>query len=185
MKNVLIPTDLTLESLYPVHEICRNAVNRECNIYIIHTMAMPSGIMDLLFMQETKLYSMIQPQFMEALEMLKKKYASVINTFTFEFVWSNSKGFLKNYMHARDVHTVYLLNRHHYKGGFAQSVKCIPTLLACRVPVVYVQKTHKPEHGLLTTLLYREDKRNPQLTEQPSSIHLNYLKDVTQEKYSI
>lgn len=185
MKNVIIPTDLTLESLYPIHEICKNAGTGECNIYIIHTVAMPTGIMDLLFMQENKLYSLIQPQFTEALEMLRKKYSSVINTLAFEFVWSNSKGFLKNYMHARDVQSVYLLKKYDYNGGLPQSVRCISTLQACRVPVVFVQKTHKPEHGLLTTLLYREDKRNIRMAGQPGSIQLNYLTDATQEKYSL
>ena len=51
MNNILLPTDLTISSLYPIHEICQNAGGKPCNIYIIHTLDTPSGIMDLLFLK--------------------------------------------------------------------------------------------------------------------------------------
>ncbi|MHA4810135.1 hypothetical protein ACX0G9_18625 [Flavitalea flava] len=158
MKSVLLPTDLTLQSLYPIHEICQQAVGQKCNIYIIHTLYMPSGIMDLLFLQDKKPYDKLEPQFSEALEMLRKKYAPVINILSFEFVWGNSRGYLRNYMTARNIQAIYLLKDYDYKQKLQQSVKCIPALVNCKLPLVYVHKTNREEYGTLTTLLYREDK---------------------------
>lgn len=171
MKIVLLPTDLTLQSLYPIHEICKNAGGEKCNIYVIHTLNLPSGIMDLLFLQEKKPYDKLQPQFSEALEMLRKKYAPVINILSFEFVWGNSRGYLRNYMAAREIQAIYLLKDYDYKHKLPQSVKCIPTLRDCKLPLVYVKKTTREEYGTLTTLLYREDKTYVPTTRDHSLVH--------------
>lgn len=158
MKNVLLPTDLTVQSLYPVHEICSKAGDEKCNIYIIHTLNMPDGIMDLLFLQERKPYKMLSPQFLEAIELLRRKYSAVINILSFEFLWSHSRAYLRHYMRGRDIGAIYLNKDHAYRHGLPQSVNCLPVLHKCRIPVVYVQKAEREEYGTFTTLLYREKK---------------------------
>ena len=156
MTNVLLPTDLTIQSLYPIHEICRNAGKNTCNIHVIHTLSMPDGIMDLLFLQEKKPYKMLSPSFLEAIDLLREKYSSVINRLSFEFLWGHSGRFLRNYMQGHDIQAIYMLQAYEYKPGLPQSVNCLTTLHNCQLPVIYVQKKEKAEYGTLTTLLYRE-----------------------------
>jgi len=156
MKNILLPTDLTISSLYPIHEICKNAGGEPCNIYIIHTLDTPTGIMDLLFLKDRKPYKMLSPSFLEALEMLRKKYASVIHILSFEFLYSNSRAYLRNFMQGRNIQTIYMLEGYDYSGGLAQSVGCISTLHKCKLPVVYIEKPSNGGVGTLTTLLYKE-----------------------------
>lgn len=156
--NVLLPTDLTIQSLYPVHEICRQPASRPCNVYVIHTLNMPGGIMDLLFLEEKKPYKMLKPQFLEALEMLRQKYPNALNVLSFEFVWGSSRAFLNNYMQGRNIQAIYLLKDYEYSNGLPQSVNCIPSLLKCKTPVMYVQKRPKVEYGVLSALLYQEEK---------------------------
>jgi hypothetical protein len=158
MANVLLPTDLTIQSLYPIHEICRQAGNEPCNIHVIHTLSMPAGIMDLLFLQGKKPYKMLSPSFLEAMDLLRGKYSAVIGRLSFEFLWGHSRGFLRNYMEARDIQTIYMLKEYEYKPGLPESVDCRTTLHKCQLPVVYVQKKDREEYGTLTTLLYRERK---------------------------
>src|ERR1700755_1106963 len=98
MKSFLLPTDLTLASLYPVHEICQKVSGEACNIYIVHTLNMPSGIGDLLFLQRQKPYALLALQCKEALELLRKKYSSVLNILSIEFLWSNTRIYLRHYM---------------------------------------------------------------------------------------
>ncbi|HXO77210.1 MAG TPA: hypothetical protein VN824_18280, partial [Puia sp.] len=98
MQNILLPTDLSLTSLYPVHEICRNATGHPCNIHIIHTLNMPTGIGDLLFLQQRKPFNRIPPQFTEALDLLRKKYPTAIHRLSFDFLWTNSRIYLNHYM---------------------------------------------------------------------------------------
>ncbi|HTI07791.1 MAG TPA: hypothetical protein VL832_04515 [Puia sp.] len=157
MKSVLFPTDLTLQSLYPVHEICRQAGGSKCNIYVIHTLEMPTSITDLLFLHGKKPYNKLHPEFLEAMDMLRTKYAAVINLLSFEFVWGNSGSFLRNYMEGHDIQSVYLMKDYDYKPGLPQSVNCIPALSRCKLPIVYVQKVHKQQHGKFTTLLLKNN----------------------------
>jgi len=158
MKNVLLPTDLSLASLYPIHAICKKAEGEKVNIYVIHTLDMPTGIMDLLFLQERKPYKMLPAGFLEAVEMMRKKYSSVINLLSFEFLWSNSRSVLRSYCQARDIQAIYMLKDHAYKGHLPQSVNSIPVLHKCKIPVVYASRVNKDEYGTLTALLYREEK---------------------------
>jgi hypothetical protein len=158
MKNVLIPTDLSVASLYPIHEICQRAGNEKINIYVIHTLEMPSGIVDLLFSSEKKPYKLISPKFLEALEMLREKYTSTIALLSFEFIYGNSTPLLRNYMHHRNVESIWMLNDFPYSGGLPQSASCISTLTRCKLPLEYVPQGSVGEHRILTTLLYNTKK---------------------------
>jgi hypothetical protein len=156
MKNILLPTDLTITSLYPIHEICKHAAGEQCSIYLIHTLDVPTGIMDLLFLQDRKPYKMLSPAFLEAIEMLRKKYSSVIHLLSFEFVYGNSRAYLRHYLQAREIQSIYLLKDHTYIQKLPQSVNSTETLRKCRVPVTYVEGARPNEVGVLTTLLYKE-----------------------------
>ena len=155
MKNILLPTDLSLASLYPVHEICRRHADQPCNIYVIHTLHMPSGIADLLFIRQRKPYAALSDQFSEALEMLRTKYAPTLQLLSFEFLWSNARLYLRHYMESRDIGSIYLLEDHPYRQRLPQSTPLLPVLHKCNTPMIYVEKPHTPEFGTLTTLLYK------------------------------
>jgi len=155
MKNILLPTDLTLASLYPIHEICRKQAGEPCNIYVVHTLNMPTGIADLLFIQQRKPYESLSDQFSEALEMLRKKYAPTLQLLSFEFLYSSSRGYLRHYMESRSIRSIYLLEDHSYQQRLPQSTPLIPVLHKCNVPVVHIEKPNTPEFGTLTTLLYK------------------------------
>jgi hypothetical protein len=155
MKNILLPTDLTLASLYPIHEICRKHAGEPCNIYVVHTLHMPTGIADLLFIQQRKPYSLVTDQFSEALEMLRRKYAPALQLLSFEFLYSNTRLYLRHYMTSRGIGSIYLLEDHPYRHRLPQSTPLIPILRKCDTPVISVEKSHAPEFGTLTTLLYK------------------------------
>jgi hypothetical protein len=155
MKNILLPTDLTLASLYPIHEICRNQKGEPCNIYVVHTLNMPTGIADLLFIRQRKPYEMVPDQFSEALEMLRRKYASVLQLLSFEFLWSNTRLYLRQFMESRNIGSICLLEDHPYRHRLPQSTPLLSVLQKCNIPVIHVEKPHTPEFGTLTTLLYK------------------------------
>ena len=156
MQNILLPTDLSLTSLYPVHEICRDAAGHPCNIHIIHTLNMPTGIGDLLFLQQRKPYTQVPAQFMEALDLLRKKYPTTINILSFDFLWSNSRLYLRHYMESRSIRLIYMLNDYSYKQALPQSVSCIGALQRTKIPVIPVDRVYPGDFGTLTTLLYKE-----------------------------
>jgi hypothetical protein len=155
-KSILLPTDLSISSLYPIHEICKNAGGQRCNIYVVHTLNAPTGIMDLLFLKDRKPYKMLSSSFLEGLEMLRKKYASTIHLLSFEFLYGHSRAYLRGYMDARGIGSIYMLRNYQYLPGLEQSVNCIAALQKCKKPITYVEKSFHAEVGTLTTLLYKE-----------------------------
>lgn len=160
-KNILLPTDLTITSLYPIHEICKNTGGEPCNIYLIHTLDTPTGIMDLLFLQERKPYKMLSPSFLEALEMLRRKYASVIHLLSFEFLYGHTRAYLRHYMEGRNITAIYMLKGYEYKSTLDQSVNSISTLHKCKLPVIQVERAAQAGVGTLTTLLYKSPENEP------------------------
>lgn len=156
MINILLPTDLSLTSLYPIHDICRDATGEPCNIHLIHTLNMPTGIGDLLFLQQRKPFEKIPAQFMEGLDLLRKKYPTSIHVLSFDFLWSNSRVYLRNYMDARSIRLIYLLGDYDYKKALAQSASCIEPLQKTDIPVITIDRVYSGEFGTLTTLLYKE-----------------------------
>lgn len=156
MKNILLPTNLSVASLYPIHEICKRANGELCNIYLVHTLQTPTGIIELLNVRDREPYKKLPANFTEAIEMLKKKYAGVINKLSFDFLYYNSRHYLINYIHARDIQSVYILADYNYQGGTKKSVDCVKVLHKCGVPVTAVNKAAREEVGTYTTILYKE-----------------------------
>ncbi len=154
MQNSLLPTDLSLTSLYPIHEICKNAAGHPVNIHLIHTLNMPTGIGDLLF--QRKPFDKVPADFMEALDLLRKKYQSAINILSFDFLWSNSHIYLRHYMESRSIRLIYILSDYGYEKALPQSAGCIAPLQKTRIPVITVDRVYPGEFGTLTTLLYKE-----------------------------
>jgi len=112
--------------------------------------------MDLFFLKDRKPYKMLSSAFLEGLEVLRKKYASTIHILSFEFLYGSSRAYLRSYMDARGIGSVYMLKDYRYQAGLEQSVDCISNLQKCRRPVNYVERTVTTGVGTLTTLLYKE-----------------------------
>ena len=93
---------------------------------------------------------------MEALDLLRKKYPAAINILSFDFLWSNSRIYLRHYMESRSIRLIYILGDYDYEQAFPQSTSCIKSLQKTNIPVIPVDRVYPGEFGTLTTLLYKE-----------------------------
>jgi hypothetical protein len=156
MRNILLPTDLSLPSLYPIHEIGRTSAGHKCRVYLVHTLAMPTGITELLFLK--KPFHQVPAAFIGALDILRRRYSGIIETIHFDFVYGNNRNYLRQYMEAREIQTVYILKDHEYDLPLLQSTDCRLALWHCDVPITRTMATADMGFGTLTTLLYHEKK---------------------------
>jgi len=156
MRNILLPTDLSPASLYPIHEIGRTSTGHKCRVYVIHTLAMPSGIGDLLFMK--KPHNRVPASFSGALDILRQRYEGIIEFIHFDFLYSNRRNYLQQYMDARDIQAIYMLKDHEYGLPLQPSTDCRLALLRSDVPVIRTVADASMGFGTLTTLLYNEKK---------------------------
>jgi hypothetical protein len=117
---------------------------------------MPNGISDLLFFR--KPYQQVPTSFNNALDILRQRYNDTIESIHFDFIYSNSRNYLRQYMDARDIQAVYTLKDHEYDLPLLQSTDCRLALLHCEVPVIRTTADASMSFGTLTTLLYNEKK---------------------------
>ena len=93
---------------------------------------------------------------MEALDLLRKKYPDAINVLSFDFLWSNSRVYLRYYMESRSIRLIYVLSDYGYQQILPQSTPCIAALQKTTIPVITIDRVYPGEFGTLTTLLYKE-----------------------------
>ncbi|HEX8358208.1 MAG TPA: hypothetical protein VF610_12375 [Segetibacter sp.] len=135
MKNVLLPTDLTVQSLRPVHDIVDDAKGQPVTIHVVHFISMPSSITDLLFINRSKPFNAIPAKFSEAFQLLRNKYQGVVDKISFDFIFCSSSQYLNNFIEANNIEAVYMLKDYNYVRLLKQSENFLPCFNKCKVPV--------------------------------------------------
>jgi hypothetical protein len=135
MKNVLLPTDLTVQSLRPVHDIVNDANGQPITIHVVHFISMPTSIGDLLFVNRSKPYHAIPAKFNEAFQLLRNKYHGLVEKISFEFICCNSSRYVNNFIEANNIDAVYMLKDYNYVQLLKQSESFSASFNKCCVPL--------------------------------------------------
>ncbi len=94
MKNILVPTDLSVKSLSIIHEVVKRYRKESLRIHVIHMVHIPSDISELMFFRKSNLYERVPAAFTEAMQLLQNKYQSQIQMMNLEFYFGNYAGAL-------------------------------------------------------------------------------------------
>ncbi len=154
MKHILIPTDLSVASLYPVHAACSENFEAISHVTFIHTLEMPSGIAELFFSSSEKPYHLLSPEFCEALDLLRAKYATADRSLVFEFFYGNGKSRLRQFIQSRMIHEIWMLDEYEYAGSLPQSLPMREVMHKLDCPVKVVARPYQPAFQALGSLLY-------------------------------
>ena len=101
MRNVLIPTDFTVHSLDLVVAVVEKYKDEELNITLLHALAMPDSIMDLILLSRNNdRYKLISKEFRNACTILKNRYASSIRDINVRFMHGGTRGVFRNFVEA-------------------------------------------------------------------------------------
>jgi hypothetical protein len=159
MKKILLPTDLTVQSLSPVHNIVRDAKDEKLVIRALHMLHLPTSITDLLFIKESKPYS-VPENFSEAFQMLRNKYQAQIESITLEFVYCSTARYLNNYIEANHIDAVYMLGDYNYRETLQDSVKFANFINKCKVPLhkLPLHQGSNADYHILSSLLINNEQ---------------------------
>lgn len=135
MQNVLLPTDLTVQSLRPIHDIVKDARGQQVTIQVVHFISLPTSISDLLFINQSKPYHAIPAKFKEAFQLLLHKYQGDVKSIVFDFVFCSSTRYLNNFVEGHKIDAVYMLKDYNYLRPLKQSENFMPLFNKCNVPV--------------------------------------------------
>lgn len=161
MKNILVPTDFSVQSLQLVHEIVRKHPQQKVCICLVHMVHIPTDIADLLFVKRHRLHDHVPAKFSQAIEMLKNKYASRIEWMGLEFYYGSTATVLNGIIENRKIQEVFVFADHAYGLPLPQSVDMIRLLGKCKVAVNKIAlkaKTGLPGEAHLFSSLFIEEK---------------------------
>lgn len=147
MKNVLIPTDFTISSLRLISASIAHFEGQQLEIHLIHALEPDDSISGLLFMNKRlKAHSLYDDTFLQACEMLKNKYASVITKINVAFYMGSSQSYKNNFLDARKIDTVILPVNYVFKNcSPEQSVQPSGLWKNISVPIIHITlPEHKP-----------------------------------------
>lgn len=176
MKTILLPTDLTLQSLIPIHRIAAENKNGDCRILAVHMLQLPTSINDLLFIGRTNHYKRVPSTFTEAVELLCNKYKEQGVKLIFQVIYCESATYLKNFIRANNVDEVCLLDGYQYSAAFPDSADLKYVISKCREKVTKVPVQTEDVfsfQGLSALLQGKESYKADQMNHSTLSYHLN------------
>lgn len=141
MKNVLVPTDLSIRSLSYLHNLAEKN-DEMLNITLMHALRLPDSILDFwMFSKSTRHHALVSDAFREACEVMKNKYATVINSLQVEFFYGTTTPALRNFLKAYDISEIAMPEGLHYQAPCADSYNPQRLFLKCRLPIHHLKMT--------------------------------------------
>ena len=109
-KTILIPTDFTVQSLNVLKSILSsNPSNNTYDIILLHGFNLNDSIMDLLFFSKfQQINSLSSPEFKEACEVIKNKFASQINSITMDLFTGYTVSSFNSYIEINKVDEIIM-----------------------------------------------------------------------------
>jgi hypothetical protein len=129
--NILIPSDFTLSSLNIVPALAERFPEQKFNISFVHFLQLSDSISDLLLLsRRSREYKLISNEFYNECTILKSQFGDQIESITPDFFYGNTVAVFKNYLEAKDIELIALLQNHTYATLTTNSFD--PTILMQR-----------------------------------------------------
>jgi hypothetical protein len=170
MKKILLPTDLTVQSLWTAKQMIQEQRHFGClTIYIVHMIEMPTSINDLLFLGRSRTYPAMSAAYKDALQILHCKANENKITIKFEYIYGNNARVLKNFMQGNEITEVILLKEHQYIFDQNISVDFIPFFKKIKTTVTHAacEMGNFSEFQMLSILLNTPAKEKEEVKEFP------------------
>ena len=138
MKSILIPTDFSIKSLQLVRAAVERFPGTQLDITLVHALEPDHSISGLLMMtKRLGVHQLYTPEFTEACEVLRNKYASAVSRIRVEFYYGVTKRYLKDFLEARNVEAILFAGDYALKLPSKDSRNFYPELAASGYPVFH------------------------------------------------
>lgn len=140
MVHIILPTDFSIGSLQPVHEVMERYRHDVVQITVLHLVDIPSGIGDLLSrLRRMEERFPVPQQFHEACEVLANRYDSRLAGISPLIRYGSTTGFLENLISGLKADVVYYEAGFQEQPAFDDSVPVIPLLKQCGGNVIQLE----------------------------------------------
>ena len=133
-KTILVPIDFNIESLNTLKIALNELHDIRANIILMYSEYTSDSIADLLFYSPDKrLKTLLKPEFMEALTILKNRYEKVIDTISVEFFHGYGVNAFINFVEGKKIDAIYIPNNYTLKTD-SNSFDPIPIIKKSKLP---------------------------------------------------
>ena len=153
MKHIILPTDFSIRSLQPIHEVLHQYGNEAIKITMLHLVDFPTGIGELLFHTRriARQYP-VPPDFREACEVMCNRYGTRITAIRPIVRHGSTAAFLENLLTGMGTDAVVVHAGFSEKPAFPDSIPLMPLLRRCSFPIIEVTKRADAETAGASTV---------------------------------
>jgi hypothetical protein len=155
IKNVLIPSNFTVESLHVVKSILSSSQdNSKYNFILVYGASLSDSSIDLLFYSKSRMlreYS--SKDFDDALNVLKNKYASKINSIRKDIFSGIHQNAFNNFLQANNIAEIHIPET--FKSSSSGSINLFKFIENSSLPVQVVDipmTAGVPEKGMVAEI---------------------------------
>jgi len=158
-KNLLIPTDFTIESLNVVKFVLNNRLDdRRFRVVLLHGVKMADAITDLLFFSKAKEFAALSnSDFEEACNVIKNKYASALAGLHTDLLVGDAQLLFDRYLRVHEIDEIFVPQHYKLRLPNRKSIDLMPFIRRCTKPVHQVEWDREiimPEKGRLAEIFY-------------------------------
>lgn len=159
IKNILIPTDFTVESLNLVKSFLKQKKSDfVCNIILLHGTTLSDSITDLLFFSKSRaIESLSNKAFEEACDIIRNKYDSQINIVKKDIFTGKNQAAFDHYIAANKIDEAYIPSDYTSGRTDGKSFDLIPYIKKSSLHVKEVKWRNTeavPEKGKLAEVFF-------------------------------
>ncbi|MBE7179057.1 MAG: hypothetical protein INR69_21820, partial [Mucilaginibacter polytrichastri] len=141
MKNILIPTDFTAESLEQIGMLAERDNTNRFRIMLVHFIKLSDSIPELMLLsQRTKEYAYITDEFIAQIEAWRKQYGSQIQSIRAEFFYGSTAAVFQNYLEANDIEEIAYDANYSWKKACKNSIDPAMLIVRSGLPVTGLDK---------------------------------------------
>lgn len=153
MRNILVPTDLSIRSLGVIHNTVAHFEQEPLRVVLMHAIHMPGSILDLMMLsRRSPHYKLITDDFRDACEIIRNKYASSIHKLETTFMLGNTVALLRNHLEFHQIDTIVCPDTNEYTLPSEESFNPATLIRKSKHDVLYLP-VRKKEQAFPTATL--------------------------------
>ena len=153
MKHAIIPTDFSIRSLQPVHEVMNCYRGQSVQITLLHLVDVPDAIGDLLFrLRRMESRYPVPADFRQACEVIANKYDNQIAEIKVKVQYGSTAAYLDNLLEGFGADGVFLQQGYTMTLPFDESIDMVPLLRKTKCNIIETSPVRKTEKAGVSSI---------------------------------
>lgn len=137
MRNVLIPTDFSVDSLYWVEQTLQALDDQPISINLFHAFDSNITAPDALAQSRRVPYAhLLTDEFRNACKRLKDKYPKILKGIHFRHMYGNTSNLFRNFLDAHDIDMIVAPTHFRWQPVAPGSIDVTPFFAKAGIPVM-------------------------------------------------